>query len=229
MPKPMVKGPNSIIPDGEPDPEMEAQVRAIMGFDKPKKPAPPEMAASLPDGLSEAPMPEPRQEIKLPPPTVIMHERQPDETVPAFANIRRMTEADLTQMPWLITRLKEHWPDVALNSWYSRLRVYMHDNGYLFVRNDRAVALAFVARNLFDLRPWVAPVFVLHADRDRPIAEDEGGAKDAIALVREIVRWAKTMGASEVRDLQIHCDISPGRLQHLVSGERRDEIFVKLK
>lgn len=225
----MPKGPNSIIPDGDPDPELQAQVRHAVGFDKPPKPLPPTMADGLPEGLSEAPMPEPPQEIKLPPPTSLMRERQPDETVPAFGPITRVTDNDLIHMPWIISRLREHFPHIGPNSWFSRLRVYMHDNGYLFVRNERAVALAYVARELFDERPWVAPIFVLHADRDRPTAEDEGGARDAVALIREIVRWAKTMGASEVRNVQVHCDIPPGRLQHSAGGDRRDEIFIRLK
>lgn len=238
MPKPeRVRGPTTevgrIIMSGDPDPATRDQVRAALGL-KPfseigPKEDPTPVADAAPEGLSEAAIPDPTPEIKLPPPTTFKHERQPDETIPAFTKIRRVNDADLTAMPWLLDRLKEHWPNVAPNTWYSRLRVYMHDNGYLFVRNDRAIALAFVARDLFDRKPWVAPVFILHADRGKPNAEDEGGRSDAIALVREIVRWARTLGATEVRDVHRHCDLPPSDIEKKASGEDLHTIFIRLK
>jgi hypothetical protein len=230
MAKRYVKSPNSPIPDYPPDPEVQARVRAALGLDRPRKPPPPEMAESLPAGLSEAPMPEPPQELRMPPPTPPLVRRPEDETTPAFGKITRVNDADLMKMEWLIPRLCEHFPDISANAWHSRLRIYMHENGYLFVRNERAVALAYVARDLFSTKPYVAPIFVVHADRDRPTVDDEGGALDAIRLFREIVRWAKGLGATEVRNCQAHSDVPPGRIrEQITGGDRREEIFIRLK
>ena len=237
MPKPeRNRGPTTevgrIIMSGDPPPELRDKVREALGltpFDQiGPTPAPTPVADAAPEGLSEAPTPDPTPEIKLPPPT-LFRERQPDEVIPAFTKIRRVNDADLTTIPWLLDRLKEHWPRVAPNAWYSRLRVYMHDNGYLFVRNDKAIALAFVARDLFDEKPWVSPVFVLYGDKGKPVAEAEGGEAEAVQLVREIIRWARTLGATEVRDLHRHNDITPGRLESRSGGETLHTVFVRLK
>lgn len=222
------KNPNSIIPDGDPDPEMAAMVKKTLNWIERDPPEREHMADKLPDGVSEAPMPEPPQVIKLPEPTVFHQNQSLDTTTPAFGPITRVNEADLKQIPWIIARLREHFPKVAPYSWYGRLRGYIHDNGYLFVRNERAIALAFVARDQFDERPWVQPVFIIHADRSKANSEDEGGASDAVHLIREIVRWGKTLGASEVRNIQAHCDVPPGRIRHHVQGETRSEVFLRL-
>lgn len=220
----------SIIPQGEPDPELvAAAVAAVPELNRTPK-VRPEMADSMAPGITEAPMPEPRQELKMPPPTPLPPARPADETVPAFGTVSRFKEGDLVELTWLRDRLGQHFPNVSPNQWPARLRMLAHENTYLFVRNARAVALARVQRDEFSDKPYVVPVFVVHADRDKLQADDQGGASDAAALVREIVRWAKTMGASEVRHLSDHADIPPGRLKEAITGaEYRQEVVVKIK
>ena len=60
-------------------------------------------------------------------------------------------------------------------------------------------------------------------------AEAEGGESEAVQLVREIVRWARTLGATEIRDLHRHNDITPGRLADRSGGETLHTVFVRLK
>jgi hypothetical protein len=209
---------SSLIPDEPPPPELSAAVRAALGLDKPPKPT---MADDLPEGLSEAnPPPE---GLKLPPP-LPGPPRPADETMPAFGPIERVSQGALNQMGWLTTRLMLRFPHIAQHQWSGRLRMHMADNAYLFVRSEHAAALATVLRDAFRLKPQVQLLFCMHSDEDKEVGE-----RECLLLLREIVRWAKTLGADEVQRLSENCDVMPSVIAKLPGGERRDEIIVRVR
>jgi hypothetical protein len=51
-----------------------------------------------------------------------------------------------------------------------------------------------------------------------------------VLLLREVVRWAKTLGADEVHRLSEFCDLAPSKIEKAVAGtERRDEIVARIR
>ena len=118
-------------------------------------------------------------------------------------------------------KLEHDFPGISPTQWNAKLRMFMHENSYLLVRNDHAVALARVQRDEFSNDPFVVPIFVLRDDTDR--ARD-----DAFALCKEVVRWAKTLQASEVR-FGDHVRVTPERLISKLDGDERKTIVVKTK
>lgn len=218
---------SSIIPNEPPPPELAAEVRSALGVrDKaPPPPPPPGLAAVLPEGMTDAHPP--LAGLKLPP-LPEPPQRPADETMPAFGPIERVNLADLTHFGWLATRLALRHPHIGDGQWLGRLRLYMIDNAYLFVRSGQAAALAMLMRDAFKPKPTVMVLFCLHSEASKPERQD--AERDCVRLVREIVRWAKTLGAEEVRGLTDFCDLNPSQLLHDVGGsERRDELFVRIR
>jgi hypothetical protein len=215
---------SSLIPDEPPPPELAAEVRRVLGLDK--KAPKPTMADALPEGLTEADPPP--EGLKLPPP-LPGPPRPADETMPAFGPITRVNQADLAQMAWLTTRLMLHFPHIPPNHWSGRLYMYMADNAYLFVRSGHAAALATVVRDVFRPKPQVQLLFCLHSEQEKTGEDKQVGASECVLLLREILRWAKTLGADEVYRLNEFCDVMPSVIEKLPGGERRDEIIVRIR
>lgn len=218
---------SSFIPEEPPPPELAAAVRAALGVpDKaPPAPPPPGLAEVLPEGMTDAAPP--LAGLKLPP----LPEPPPrpaDETMPAFGPIERMNLADLAHMGWLSTRLVLRYPHIGEGQWLGRLRMYMMDNAYFFVRSGQAAALATVVRAALQPKPYVMVLFCIHSEASKPERED--AERDCVRLMREIVRWAKTLGAEEMRGLTDFCDLNPSELlRHIGGSERRDELFVRIR
>lgn len=220
---------SSLIPDHPPPPELAAAVRSALGLDKEPAPPKPTMADALPEGLSEAnPLPE---GLKMPPPLPVLPPRPADETMPAFGPVIRVNLADLAHMAWLSTRLMLRYPHIAEGQWLGRLRLYMMDNAYLFIRSGEAAALSMVVRDAFRPKPYVSLLFCMHSKASKPPSEErESAERDCVRLLREIVRWSKTLAAEEIRGLSDFCDLSPSALlQQISSSERRDEIVVRIR
>jgi hypothetical protein len=214
---------SSLIPDGPPPPELAAAVRSALGLDKEPAPPKPTMADALPDGLSDAG--KPLAGLKLPDPP---SPRPIDETIPAFGPITRVNLADLAHMGWLSTRLVLRFPHIQEGQWLGRLRMYMMDNAYLFVKSGEAAALAMVVRDALRPKPHVSLLFCMHSEAGKP--ERQSAERACVLLLREVVRWAKTLGAEEVNGLTDFCDLSPTALIHDLAGsERREEIVVKIR
>lgn len=219
---------SSLIPDHPPPPELAAAVRSALGLDKEPAPPKPTMADALPEGLSEANPP--AQGLKMPPPLPVLPPRPADETMPAFGPVIRVNLADLAHMGWLSTRLVLRYPHIAEGQWLGRLRMYMMDNAYLFVRSGQAAALAMVVRDAFRPKPYVSVLFCMHSEASKPAKERESAERDCVLLLREVVRWSKTLAAEEIRGLSDFCDLSPSEiLREVSSSERRDEIVVRIR
>ena len=219
---------SSLIPDEPPPPELTAAVREALGLDKRAAPKP-TMADGLPDGLSEAnPPPE---GLKLPEPLPRVGPPRPaDETMPAFGPIERVGQGALAQMGWLTTRLMLRFPHIAAHQWSGRLRMYMVDNAYLFVRSEHAAALATVARDAFRPKAYVQLLFCMHSEHGNSSEEREVGERECILLLRDVVRWAKTLGADEVHRLSEFCDLAPSKIERGISGsEKREDIIVRIR
>ena len=219
---------SSLIPDEPPPPELTAEVRRALGLDKPtvRKPT---MADHLPDGLSEADPPP--EGLKLPEPLPRVGPPRPaDETIPAFGPITRVNLAALAQMGWLTTRLMLRFPHIAEPQWSGRMRMYMVDNAYLFVRSEHAAALATVVRDPFRPKAYVQLLFCMHSEHGNSSEERELGERECVQLLREIVRWAKTLGADEIHRLSEFCDLAPSAIVRGISGsEKREEIIVRIR
>jgi hypothetical protein len=221
------RSPNSPVPAEPPPPELTAAVHAALGLDR--KATKPEMADALPDGLSEANPPPPG--LKLPEPLPRVGPPRPaDETMPAFGPIERVNQGTLAQMGWLTTRLMLRFPHIAEHQWSGRLRMYMVDNAYLFIRSAHAAALATVVRDPFRAKAQVQLLFCMHSEHGNGAEERAVGERHCILLLREVLRWAKTLGADEIHRLADCCDLSPSKIENALAGaERRDEIVVRIR
>lgn len=219
---------SSLIPDQPPPPELTAAVRSALGLDR-QTPAKPTMADALPDGLSEAnPPPE---GLKLPEPLHRVGPPRPaDETMPAFGPIVRVSQGALAQMGWLTTRLMLRFPHIGQPQWAGRMRMYMVDNAYLFIRSEHAAALATVVRDPLRPKAYVQLLFCMHSEQEKSSEDREVGERECVLLLREIVRWAKTLGADEVHRLSDFCDLSPSKIEKsLAGGEKREEVIVRIR
>lgn len=192
-----------------PDPELQRMVRHALGLKDPKP-------DTHPEGLTDmGTMPE----LKMPPPTVLVKERPPDELEPAFGDIERVTQAALMRMlpQWLAVRLSKEWPRIPPAAWHKRLWPFMAEASYFF-RQSRyeGCALAYVTHDQFGDTGFIEVVF------------NVGREADCYQLFRDMIRWGKTFGTPEIRHIE-HCDVKPGKLAELQGFERREEFIVKVK
>lgn len=217
--------------DPPPDPQLQAEVRRILGFERSPTVPPPALADKLPEGLSDAdPPPEPKV-LKLPEPPAPAVERPADEKIPVVAEIARVSTADIPQLKWLMGRLIERFPTVAPEVWPGRLRLYTVDNAYLFVKTAHAALLATMARDPLSGSVFVVPLFCFHTDlsAEGSNIQDSQGERETVQLMREAARWGKRAGAAEVRDLGNHCDVTPGRLLAFLSIEKREQLVMVIR
>jgi hypothetical protein len=205
------KNPLKHVPwDQKPDPEMTRMVREVLGIKEPK----PRDDDHAP-GLTDVGTPPPA--LMMPPPTTF-RERQPDETEPAFTAIMRVTQPDLAKMPWLGERLNRAWPDFPAPQWSRRLMPFIQDNSYFF-RHSRlqAVALAYMAHDLFEAKAHIVTVF------------NVGLQADSHQLFRDMVQWGKTFRATEIRHIARHTDLSLGKLAELHGFAKPEDPVVKIE
>ena len=222
---------------GPPDPALSAAVRKALAAegwrdpDAPKKEKP-HMADDLPEGVSEEPQ-APPEPLKMPEPTVLIKPRQPDEEVPAFGAITRVSLADQPSLTWLVARLTEYFPGIPVASWYPRMRAFAMDSSYFFSRTDHAVLLATLARDPLDAKAWAWPLFLIEKERG-PEGGHLGGSqaeKDAIQLMRELARWGQHQGASEIRWIATvgRTDLPMNVYIQNLRAEKREELVIKIR
>lgn len=159
-------------------------------------------------------------------------QRQTDEAPPEETSsivhipivISRFRLADLDQ--WgegLLERLVQRWPHISRPTFAGRIRQWMESNDFLFVKTDAAIALATRTYEGLDPRPIVYGIFIWPVVPDRERAEPH-----IMALVRDIERWGRTMGAREARPGD-DATMSPGRIKGKMTGiEERPQLFRKL-
>jgi len=216
---------SSLIPDEPPPPELTAAVRTALGLDRQPKPT---MADGLPEGMTDADPPV-DQGLKLPDPLRVGPPRPADETMPAFGPIARVNLGALNQLGWLTTRLMQRFPHIAEHQWSGRLRMYIVDNAFQFICSEHAAALATVVRDPFRPKAYVQLLFCMHSEQGQPTEEKAVGERECLLLLREIVRWAKMLGADEVHRLNEFCDLAPSMLDKITGSERREEIIVRIR
>lgn len=188
------------------------------------------MADSLPDGMSDADPP-PETPKPLPQPPVPRTERLADETTPVAVEFSRFSQADLANFGWLMQRLGEHYRHIHTTTWAGRLRMYMGDNGHLFIRTKNAVLLATMARDPMGTEPYVLPIWCFHSMREFASGTGAGssGERESIALLREAARWGGRAGAKEMRCSTMVCDTPVDRLERLLEAEKREELVVRIR
>lgn len=124
------------------------------------------------------------------------------ETVPAAAEpiaARRFGLADLSEMgAWLLWRLKDRYPHLDERNLAGWLRGMIDSNEYLFVRTRNAVALAQIQHRALDPLPIVDELFVLAKGRDSDGVVEKGALAEAAELYGEFLRWARSLGATEI-------------------------------
>ena len=106
---------------------------------------------------------------------------------------------------WLVQRFGAQYPQLAPGVVLGLLRSYNESNEIYMVRTAGSIIMAKLVRRLFNEAPYVETEFLFcRPDRGglrRPESEAEG-----LDLLNDVVRWAKTMGCTEVRLPKI-CDI----------------------
>ena len=176
--------------------------------------------------------PEP-QGLKLPEPTVLIKPRQPDEEIPAFGAIRRVTYADQPQLTWVAARLTARSPTMAPDKWFNMLRGFMTNSAYFFQMSDHAVLLGQIALAPMSGRRFVAPLFLFEKERGAEGGHIGGSQseKDALGLMRELASWGRHQGADEIRwiDGGGMFDLPIGVVTHRLGAEKRDEIVVRIR
>jgi hypothetical protein len=226
--RPITLGPETLPPKELAD-EVE---RALFGD---PKPPPPEMADSLPEGMTDDGVERqtPDQVLKLPEPTVFNRPRAADEEIPAFVNVSRVTLADQPKLTWLVARLLHRFPHVVGMDWFARLRAFMMDNAYFFMKTENAVLLATTARDPFAAYPYVWPIFLLERERgpEGGHLKDSQSEKDSIALMRELMRWGKHHRATEIRCISGIgvSDLPMGVLVNTLRADRFDGFVITIK
>lgn len=127
-----------------------------------------------------------RQSTEAAPPAAEAHKF--DTTTPVQVTVRRFTLNDLPRYAdAMYPVLQDIFPHLHKNMYGGWLRSCMDDNATFFVCGNATVALAKMDHDPLDPRPVVKIVFCIGDP-----AEYEGMGK-------EILRWAKDIGAREAR------------------------------
>jgi len=143
-----------------------------------------------------------------------------DTTSPAFGEITRFTAADIpTWGEWLLARIQERFPQWNRASMHGRLMGFISSNQFMFVKTGEAVGLATVAHEPMDSTPFVREVFLFMTGDD--------AKKDAIKIMKEFERWAKTIRAKRL-DLWVCSDLQRDDVVRAVNGSVYEEVFKDL-
>lgn len=127
-----------------------------------------------------------RQSLEPPPETAPSPEF--DTTTPVNMSVRRFTLNDLPRYAdKLYPHLKERFPHLHERMYGGWLRSCIDDNATFFVCGNATVAMAKMIHDPLDPRPMVEVVFCL------------GAQEEFIGMYKEMLRWAKDLGAPEVR------------------------------
>jgi hypothetical protein len=223
-----------LTPDYDTRPRDPEQVAAALrAFERPRKtPRPVPMSEQVPEGIAtDEPEPQPWTP-KLPEPTVLRKPPEPDELVPAFGEITRVTMGDLPRLNWMLERLLEAFPAVGRHNWASRLASMMNVSSHFFCKTEHAVILETVANNLFQDVQFVWVSFAFHNTRgpEGGNVPDSAGEQELIHLIRAAANWGRQQRLKEVRNLTDHVDIPPSRLEAVLRRvEKREELVWKLR
>lgn len=119
------------------------------------------------------------------------HPRPPEPLpVPGTFWTRPFRGNDIEELgPWLVERLKVRWTHLHERQIGGWLQAAIGVRGFLFIRSEKAVALAQATNKLMQPQQVVEEVFVLAR---------EGGIEEAALLYREFKHWADALGADEV-------------------------------
>lgn len=139
----------------------------------------------------------------------------PEEPVVRQATqVRRVSRADVEELRhWLVGRLAKAAQTYNRDAIYTFLVQALDSNEYLFIRNDRAVAMAAVQSR--PLRPLRVTEMFCYAigyepddQSDEPTVFRSEAAQSAATLYPAIKAWAKGLGAAQCYLLD-HSDTTP--------------------
>lgn len=147
------------------------------------------------------------------------------ETLPvANVTIRRFVLPDLNDKgPWLLGRLQLKYPALQDKQFAGWLRGKVDSSEVLFIRTEHAVALAEIVHESLSSQPTVIERFVLVEDKtnDDQLAE-------AVALYKDIQRWALGLGAAEIR-VDVFSDVPKALIKDTLGRIFiREEMFARV-
>lgn len=152
-------------------------------------------------------------------PVEVSERKLPDTKIVSV--VSRFTLPDFSSRgPWLLEKLKPLWPQMNANNYTNHLAFYMNSNEFIFIKNDDAVALGMRQQKPFETAPYVEAIFGFVDDYKR------NGPK-LMQLYREMIRWGKTLGATEFRPGHIS-DIPHGRLKEMLNCDDYAEIILDI-
>jgi hypothetical protein len=138
------------------------------------------------------------------------------------SSVSRFTLADFTsKQKLLLDNLPKFWPQVNANNYTGHLIPYMSMNGFIFVKNDTSVALGMLVVRPFQTAPYVEAVFGFCDDDYK-----KNGAS-LLQLYREMIRWGKSLGATEFRPGHI-TNYAHGALKTALGAEQYGEIILDI-
>jgi hypothetical protein len=146
---------------------------------------------------------------------------------PAF---RRFALPDVPTMgAWLLWRLKERYPHVQEKNVAGWLRGAIEGNETLFIRSERACAMAQVKYHELNPQPYVEEVFVLTMGRESDGNIEDAHREEAAYAYLEFKRWAEAMGASEI--IVDRCsDVAREHMQEMLGKlYMRETVFAKVR
>ena len=150
----------------------------------------------------------------LEPPPAPEPKRVFDTTTPAETTVHRFTLNDLPRYAdKLYPHLKERFPHLHERMYGSWLRSCITDNATFFVCGNATVAMAKMVHDPLDPRPMVDVVFCL------------GDESEFVPIYKEMLRWAKDLGAPEMRAFNAD---HIARLLKLPNIEKRRMVVFKL-
>ena len=149
---------------------------------------------------------------------------------------QRFTLADMPAWgPWLLDRLRGLNPELRREIWPSRINGWMTTNDHLFVRNERAVLLAWASPRVLDGKIVVQEVFAWSRDAKPSVSRAHGlaiekadpAARYVVLLYRHLREWARAQHAERLFVGQCS-DMLPSNIMETLSAERCGWISVPL-
>ncbi len=134
---------------------------------------------------------------------------------------RRLQPTDFFAIrPWLFPKLKQRWPgcqDMTFAGW---LQGYVSSNTHCAFLTDNAIAVGIVQSDIRDAFTYVELLWIVH---------NKGHAEEALACIREVMKWGERCGAVEFRFKGGEGDISGETIAAALSPQGKATIWaVKL-
>lgn len=146
-----------------------------------------------------------------------------DTTTPMApeGTVSRFLPADVHKYgPWLIPKLTQRWPQISAMTFSGWVMGWTNGNTFLFVKLPNAVGLAETFRQTPDLTLRVREVFAF--------CEGVEYEDQLVGIYKEFKRWARSLGATKIRDVGQASDLSNVRLRNNVGAKTDNGLMLEV-